>query len=523
MKICAGDLLDIPKIKSVVADPTSSDNRLVLLNPARVSSLDLSELGPDRLAHLAALHVAAVAVPHVVHMSYEHASLEEVLRALLPADAGQPPSAFETAGHVAHLNLRDALLPYKHAIGQAILDKNPHIHTVVNKTGVINAQFRTFPMEVLAGPDETIVEVREGGARFRFDFREVYWNSRLGREHDYIASGAGGAIPPGSIVADMFCGVGPFAIPLALRGCTLYANDLNPASFKALVDNVALNRVRASVTPFNLDARDFIVRMVRKERRRVGHILMNLPASAIEFTDVFVGLYAEEDITASALSPSSTSSSSSTSASSDSAVLNSSSHAHAPALSSLPLPRVYVYCFSKSGDKEEAAQDVTRRLVDRLQLVWLSNSDNSSSSGAVGGPNDLSTSSSFVDSTAGVIPPATLSTSSSLSSSAVAATIPASSAARGIAALEDCSAADSEGTSAAASFVQTVKQRWLPDLEVRPVRDVAPQKLMMCISFTLPEFVARCALGSASGILSVAESARGTGEPTAKRPRPAER
>ncbi len=28
------------------------------------------------------------------------------------------PSAFETVGHIAHLNLREELLPWKHVIGQ---------------------------------------------------------------------------------------------------------------------------------------------------------------------------------------------------------------------------------------------------------------------------------------------------------------------------------------------------------------------------------------------------------------------
>ena len=43
------------------------------------------------------------------------------------------PCSFETVGHIAHLNLRDELLPYKHLVGQVLLDKNPSIRTIVNK------------------------------------------------------------------------------------------------------------------------------------------------------------------------------------------------------------------------------------------------------------------------------------------------------------------------------------------------------------------------------------------------------
>lgn len=45
------------------------------------------------------------------------------------------------------------------------------------------------------------------------------------------------------IIADVFAGVGPFAIPAAKRGCAVLANDLNPNSFKWMKKNVADNNV----------------------------------------------------------------------------------------------------------------------------------------------------------------------------------------------------------------------------------------------------------------------------------------
>jgi len=41
----------------------------------------------------------------------------------------------------------------------------------------------------------------------------------------------------------MFAGIGPFAIPAAKKGCFVYANDLNPASFNYLIENAKSNKV----------------------------------------------------------------------------------------------------------------------------------------------------------------------------------------------------------------------------------------------------------------------------------------
>ena len=78
------------------------------------------------------------------------------------------------AGHIAHLNLRDEQLPFKHVIGQVVLDKNqPRIKTVLNKLGTITNEFRVFEHEVLAGENNTVVTLKEGGCVFRFDFSKV--------------------------------------------------------------------------------------------------------------------------------------------------------------------------------------------------------------------------------------------------------------------------------------------------------------------------------------------------------------
>ena len=77
-----------------------------------------------------------------------------LLTAILPENM-VVPTAYETAGHIAHMNLRDEQLPYKQVIGEVLLEKLAHIKTVVNKLGKIESEYRVFEMEVSHSPVTT--------------------------------------------------------------------------------------------------------------------------------------------------------------------------------------------------------------------------------------------------------------------------------------------------------------------------------------------------------------------------------
>lgn len=197
------------------------------------------------------------------------------------------PHCLCCAGHIAHLNIRDDLAPYKHLIASVILEvssinaigfifnavlgsctvsnslyssfifgqKNkPKIRTILNKVGTITNQFRVPTFEVLAGDQSLVAEVKQHGATFRLDYGLVYWNSRLEHEHSRLVS----QFLPKQVICDMFAGIGPFAIPAAQKGCIVYANDLNPHSTKYLKINTEINKVSSKVHVYNMDAREFV-------------------------------------------------------------------------------------------------------------------------------------------------------------------------------------------------------------------------------------------------------------------------
>nr|XP_020500861.2 tRNA (guanine(37)-N1)-methyltransferase [Labrus bergylta] len=272
-----------------------SDFRLVLLDPHRVTSpTSFSEAEAEALRSFS---VSQELQHYDLRLTYDNLKSEEVLEAVLPQ--GQDvTSSFSRVGHIAHMNLRDHQLPYKNLIGQVIMDKNPGVTCVVNKTNTIDSTYRNFKMEMLAGEENMVAKVRENGVAYEFDFSRVYWNPRLSTEHQRVVQ----LVKRGDTVFDVFAGVGPFAIPAARSGANVVANDLNPESYRWLQHNCKLNKVESKVRTFNLDGRAFIQGPVKQElpallkKKAVIHVVMNLPALALEFLDAFRGLLHREHV-----------------------------------------------------------------------------------------------------------------------------------------------------------------------------------------------------------------------------------
>jgi tRNA (guanine37-N1)-methyltransferase len=297
--------------------------------------------------------------------------VEDVMTSILPEELHcEIPTGFNTAGHVAHLNLRDQYLPYKKVVAEVLLDKNPHIKTVINKVDNVGAesQFRTFQYEVLAGNDDLNVQVAESNCVFEFDYAKVYWNSKLETEHRRLVD----LFKPGEMVSDVMAGIGPFAIPAGKRGVFVWANDMNPESYKYLKQGIGKNKVQKFVRPFCEDGRTFIhkaadsvlaasengeyasVPQKRPSKSKlatpapkpihvpipptISHFVMNLPASAIEFLGCYRGVYAGKE---SLFEPS----------------------------TGTKLPMVHVHCFSYKLDDDTPLKDICERITKELGVV----------------------------------------------------------------------------------------------------------------------------------------------------------
>ncbi|KAJ9657020.1 tRNA(m(1)G37)methyltransferase [Neophaeococcomyces mojaviensis] len=323
------DLLLATTIKPVRDDDTTPGAKCIMLLP-HVKANDPSTWSEHWSNFV--MNGAAKVRPFELVLSYDDWSMSDILGAILPElseDEGQNPSGFAQVGHVAHLNLREQFLPYKYLIGQVLLDKNHGVKTVINKLQDVGTEsvFRTFPYEVLAGPDDLDVTVHHANCEFKFNFGEVYWNTRNGHEHERLVA----SFKEGQAVCDVMAGVGPFAVPAGKKQIWVRANDLNPAGFRAMVAAIRANKVEPFVRAYNMDGREFIKSATQdlltnrrtfqkkpktvlsrkataeekqrsaeyaasntielEEPKTFDHFIMNLPASAIEFLDAYKGLY----------------------------------------------------------------------------------------------------------------------------------------------------------------------------------------------------------------------------------------
>jgi tRNA (guanine37-N1)-methyltransferase len=184
------------------------------------------------------------------------------------------PTSFDVVGDVAIIKIPDELLPYKGRIGLALREAFPRLTTVAMDKGV-KGELRVRDLEVIAGGPGTETMHTEFGVKLLVDPAKTYFNPRLSNERFRVAK----LVQQGEVVIDMFAGVGPFSIMIAMHASpeAVYAIDLNQDAVEYLRLNVYLNRA-LSVRPIQGDAREEIGELPQADR-----IIMNLPHSAREF------------------------------------------------------------------------------------------------------------------------------------------------------------------------------------------------------------------------------------------------
>ncbi|MFW6383817.1 MAG: class I SAM-dependent methyltransferase [Halodesulfurarchaeum sp.] len=197
----------------------------------------------------------------------------------MPADIlGWDPS-YERLGSLAIVDEDDPKRAEQ--IAEALWNADLPIEGVLNRASKIKGRERTRDWEVLRG-DSTRTVHREYGAEFALDLEEVYFSPRLATERHRVVE----QVFPEERAFDMFAGVGPFAIPMAMAGASVVGTDINGTAIEYLRENARRNGVAEQVTAIQGD-----VRTVAEEYENwAERIVMNLPHSADAFLETAVAL-----------------------------------------------------------------------------------------------------------------------------------------------------------------------------------------------------------------------------------------
>jgi tRNA (guanine37-N1)-methyltransferase len=204
-------------------------------------------------------------------------SFEDYLREFLTVEQLRAVRrSFDIIGSIAIIEVPEELARYEHRIAESLARAHKNIKGVFKKSGAVRGRERTRRLVHLWGCRSTETLHREHGCLYKLDIARVYFSPRLAYERQRILK----QVKDGEVIADLFAGVGPFAILLARRrDVKVYAIDANPAAYEYLRENICLNRVGDKVTPLLGDCREVAP-------RGVDRVIMNLPKSAWRYLDL---------------------------------------------------------------------------------------------------------------------------------------------------------------------------------------------------------------------------------------------
>jgi tRNA (guanine37-N1)-methyltransferase len=261
-----------------------SDNRLEILKENDTICIPITR--KPKANETAALKAQAPEFQLATRVFQEKArrekTLEEALENQLPPHLlASLPRALDIVGDIAIVEIPPELEPHKHAVGEAVLRTHRNVRVVLAKAGAVSGTYRLRELDFLAGERRTTTVHKEYGASFHVDLAKAYFSPRLSYEHRRVAS----QVRKGETVVDLFAGVGPFAVLIAINSpeAKVYAIDLNADAVELLKENIRLNRVESRVYPILGDARQVVS---EKLSRAADRVIMNLPEKAAEFVDV---------------------------------------------------------------------------------------------------------------------------------------------------------------------------------------------------------------------------------------------
>lgn len=153
------------------------------------------------------------------------------------------PKGFEVIGDIAILNLPPSLYDEKYLIAQALVSHSKNVKVVLLKKNKLAGEKRTAEFEILIG-DRTATIHKENECLFSVDIARTYFSGKLYFERSRIADKVKG----GEDILVLFCGVGPFLIPIAKKKkVNIIGLEKNPFACALFRKNAELNHIDADI------------------------------------------------------------------------------------------------------------------------------------------------------------------------------------------------------------------------------------------------------------------------------------
>lgn len=184
------------------------------------------------------------------------------------------PRGFQTIGRVIIIRLNPVLLEKKILIAKKYMELLPSTRSVYLNMGKIKGKYRTPENIVfLVGEDNPIVEHKEHGVIYRFDFTKIMFSMGNLNERKFLST----LVKENEVIVDMFAGIGYFSLPIAKHSKPkiIYSIELNLDSFKFLTENIKINHLDGIIVPINGDSKSEVIKL-SKSGVRADRVIMGV-------------------------------------------------------------------------------------------------------------------------------------------------------------------------------------------------------------------------------------------------------
>lgn len=179
--------------------------------------------------------------------------------------------SFRLFGNIAMVEIPPSLSKREKIIGNAILEMNNSVSTVVKKSSPFKGVFRIRNTKVISGKRTKRATLKENGCVFSFNVDEVFFSDASNSERKRISS----LVKNGEEVMVLFSGVGPFNCVIAKnsKAKSVYGIEINKKAHKFGLYNVKLNKL-SNVFLYEGD----VSKVLPKLKKKFNRIVVPFPA-----------------------------------------------------------------------------------------------------------------------------------------------------------------------------------------------------------------------------------------------------